>query len=73
MLQNMKAQDYLKTTRKKLGYTLAGLAQATGYAAHSIKNYEYGMAKVPGDLVLQLQAMEIATENARQKHPEIGK
>jgi transcriptional regulator with XRE-family HTH domain len=62
----MKAQEFLKQSRKALGFTLKGLAQASGYDICDIKNYEYGRARVPGDLVLQLQAM-LEVQNKREK------
>lgn len=62
----MKAQEFLKQSRRKLGFTLRGLAQASGYEISDIKNYEYGRARVPGDLVLQLQAM-LDVQSKREK------
>jgi plasmid maintenance system antidote protein VapI len=53
----MNAQNFFKMARNELGFTLAGLAQATGHSLSDIKNYQYGRARVTGDMVLQLQAM----------------
>lgn len=63
----MNAQQLLKSSRTALGFTLKGLAQATGYSESDIKNYTYGIARVPGDLVLQLQAMLKAQERLKGK------
>lgn len=64
----MNAQQLLKSSRTALGFTLKGLAQATGYSESDIKNYTYGIARVPGDLVLQLQAMLKAQERTKAKN-----
>jgi predicted transcriptional regulator len=51
------AQTFLKNGRRQLNVTQQKLADMTGYKRHDIKNYENGLARVPGDLILQLQAL----------------
>lgn len=53
----MKAIEFLKTARKALGYTQKELAHKTGLELYHIKSYENSQARVPGDLILQIQHM----------------
>jgi len=53
----MNALNFLKTSRAQLLLTQKELAAITGYKLQQIVDYENQRARVPGDLVLQLQAM----------------
>lgn len=66
------AQEFLKESRRQLGFTQQGLAQATGYNRHDIKNYENGLARTPGDLVLKLQAM-LGAKKKRDRSAVVAK
>lgn len=51
----MNAQELLKNTRRELGLTQKSLATITGRKQQQIIDCENGRARVPGDLVIQLQ------------------
>jgi predicted transcriptional regulator len=61
------AQEFLKKSRRTLGFTQKGLALATGFETHDIKNYENGLARTPGDLILKLQEMLKASKRREGK------
>lgn len=65
------AQKFFKESRKTLMFTQKQLAQALGCSIYDVKNYEYGNARVPGDYVLQLQAMldSFEKQSAKPKNP----
>lgn len=63
----MKAITFLKESRITLNLTQKELASITGFNSQKIADYETGRARVPGDLVLQIQAMLQADKRKTSK------
>ena len=63
----MNALTLLKTARSRLNLTQKELAAITGYKHTQIVDYENRRARVPGDLVLKIQAMIQAHERTISK------
>jgi transcriptional regulator with XRE-family HTH domain len=61
----MEAKKFIKEKRHELGLTQPEIAAITGYNKQMIVNYETGRARVPGDLVLQIQAMLAAQQKRK--------
>ena len=51
----MITKTFIKEARRQLNLTQKELADLINTAPHNIANYERGLCRVPGDLVLAIQ------------------
>ena len=55
--KHIKTSDFIKISRKALGYTQQQLAEAIKTNRYNITNYEIGRVNPPGSIILNIQEL----------------